>query len=131
MVRVRHVLQRTIGRDVGRGEAAEHPVGDNVFDTTKFWNECEKDNGAGAGRFTEQYVEVTGKVRKVAPERGLIILETPSSTAGIYCSFPTSEKVASTKEGDLVRIQGVCKSRGKAGTDIGLDEGKLWKPKSK
>jgi hypothetical protein len=102
----------------------------DIFDTpTKLWDACEKDNGAGAARFTEQYVEVTGKVRKVVPEKAMIVLETPSPTAGIVCLFPTMENVSKTNVGDVVRMQGLFKARPKPGTDIGLDDCKMWKPK--
>jgi hypothetical protein len=72
---------------------------------------------------------VTGKVRKVLPDKAVLILETPSQTAGIYCSFPSKELIASTKAGDQVIIQAEFGEHPKVGTDITLNGCKLRPPK--
>ena len=111
-----------------RGRKAMYTVPqENVFAADQFWTACEKDNGAGLRKYSEQYVELTGKVRSVNADKGVIVLETPVPQYGINCSFQFKDDMTGVKPGDQVTIQGECGTRPKPGTAVPLLGSKLKK----
>jgi len=103
---------------VARGKETDLPVAaENVFTADQFWATCTKDNGAG-NKFKDNFVQVSGKIKKVLADKGHVYLECPSTTNSIVCSFGSKEDVAGLKAGEDVTIQGEGGGGGKANTDV-------------
>ncbi len=107
-----------------------YPVSqDNVFSSQQLWDEYARDNTAANRRFTDSFIEVSGKVRTVITDKKLaVVLETPSSEAGIVCLFPVKDYFEGVKVGDQVTIQGEGCARIAVNTDVELNICKI-KPK--
>lgn len=114
---------------VSTGQKAPYTVPPgNVMSAEQYWNEFAKDNTAAGKKYADQYVELTGKIRKVNIERAQVVLETPSSTNGITCGFLSKDLVEGLKPGDPLTVQGEAVARAKATDDVSLG---MCKPKKK
>jgi tetratricopeptide (TPR) repeat protein len=118
----------SIERAVAQGMNSDYPVDPkNVFTAEQLWNEYGKDNALASKKYTEVFVEVSGKIRKVVPDKNLIVLETPSATSGIACLCISKEQVDGLQTGQDVTIQGEGSGRGKVTDDIRLGSCKVRK----
>jgi hypothetical protein len=102
---------------------------DNVFTSQQLWDEYARDNIAANRKFTDSFVEVSGKVRTVITDKKLaVVLETSSSEAGIVCLFPVKDYFDGVRVGDQITIQGEGCARIAVNTDVELNICKI-KPK--
>jgi hypothetical protein len=96
----------------------------------ELWAAYAKDNVAAGKKYDEQYLEVSGKVKKVLNTKAAVgfVLATSHSSLGVECLLLQREDLEGVKEGDVIAVQGVGGVRAKIDQNVQLGQCKL-KPK--
>jgi hypothetical protein len=94
------------------------PLGDGYTVSHKltaeeYWMQFNMDNAAAGLKFDGISVQITGKVRKIISDspKGVVLLETSSSTRGVECQFSSDDAIQKIKVGDDVVVVGEGRAR--------------------